>query len=134
MSSESSFDRIDHWMGKYYESMGRDDYFDENGIGKFKAFVDGESFEIDDIGDELEQEADCGYVDFVGDINDFPFSDEDKTKGINLKQEIIFRKILECYENTDEIRPIIMKRQQTKANFSDMDEDCVMIYAFPVSF
>eukprot|EP01084_Bolivina_argentea_P094043 169073_1 len=33
------FERVDKALGEYYFNCGRDDYYDNNGIGKFMAFV-----------------------------------------------------------------------------------------------
>lgn len=97
MSNAVGFSKIDYWMGKYYESMYRNDYFDENDTGKFKAFVVEQEFDEDDINDELEQGVDdCGYIDFV-DIDDFPFPQEYDQKEDDDKKKFIFDKIKECY-------------------------------------
>ena len=118
----SAFERIDFWMGSYYQKMGRNDYFDENGRGKFKAFVEDQDYDEEEVDEELKDD-DCGYIDFIEDVDEFPFNDKDKSKDTATKTQIIRDKIVECYENKDEIiksqreKPSIkIKQKQQKAN------------------
>lgn len=69
--------KIDARMAKYYEENGIDDYHDESGVGKFKAFCDANDVDDDTIRDDLEGPADQSIlVDFddafpvPGDINE----------------------------------------------------------------
>ena len=74
-------DVIDDGLALYYEDMGRDDYKNEDGIGKFKNYcIEGGFDEDDQIQYELEQPdpEDCGFTELdVSDdeeTNNFPFS------------------------------------------------------------
>lgn len=123
MSTLTGFDKIDHGMGQYYASKGNTDYFDENGIGKFKVYVTENDYPEDDIDEELEEGADgCGYVDFFGDdIDDFPFNDDDKEKDEDDKREIIFNKIKECYESKNISNA--SNRKNTASALQEINED-----------
>eukprot|EP01084_Bolivina_argentea_P058346 106555_1 len=76
MSSDSVIDRIDLGLKTYYEKLGRKDYVKEDGVGKFKFFVEECGFDDDSIEDELKQEPDeCTIVAFDWDDN-FPLKEE----------------------------------------------------------
>eukprot|EP01084_Bolivina_argentea_P131214 231631_1 len=52
-TEETTIDKIDHLVEKCYNVMLANDYFNENGIGKFKAFCIAEEFDTDCIPEEL---------------------------------------------------------------------------------
>eukprot|EP01084_Bolivina_argentea_P248456 415629_1 len=66
------FDKIDNLLAIHYKKCGRNDYFDENNQGKFRAFVDLNCFEEDTI--ELEVGSDIEPDDclFIGMDDNFP--------------------------------------------------------------
>ena len=63
------FKKIDALLAKYYQSLGRSDYYGENGNGQFLQFVinqelDDESLPIEDeLGIDCDPH-DCSYTDF----------------------------------------------------------------------
>eukprot|EP01084_Bolivina_argentea_P220695 373981_1 len=56
-STSDCVDKIDCLLAKYYIAMGRNNYFNNDGIGKFKLFCDenGEADVIDVLNPEEEQ-------------------------------------------------------------------------------
>eukprot|EP01084_Bolivina_argentea_P113619 202466_1 len=81
----SKVDKIDINLGKYYTKLGRKDYFNNDGIGKFKLFADESGFDDEGIEDELAQKYDeCTILEFD---EQFPFdspidNDDERTKEI----------------------------------------------------
>merc|ERR1712154_353365 len=62
----SVFERIDAGLAAHYESCGREDYVDEEGLGKFSEFCEINGFEDKDVDAQLGEEAtpdDCLMLD-----------------------------------------------------------------------
>eukprot|EP01084_Bolivina_argentea_P067553 123001_1 len=59
-----SFETIDSSLGQYYKAQGRDDYFNNYGIGKFLQYCHDNQFENDKITQELKDENDCLFLEF----------------------------------------------------------------------
>ncbi len=96
-------DQIDKSLGNYYEHTARTDYFNSQGIGKFKQFFTENQYEEDYIDDELESLDDCNLLDF--DDNNFPHS----RNGLNDKE-----KQQEIYDIIKLIREYHSNKQDNK--------------------
>ncbi len=79
-SNMPTFTNIDNQLGIYYKYLCKDDYFDDEGKGKFLQFVEEQECNDDDgdIKDELEDgnEDDCQYCDFDEDFPLLPGTNE----------------------------------------------------------
>eukprot|EP01084_Bolivina_argentea_P046573 85773_1 len=79
------FKRIDHGLRLYYEMMGRTDYKNDNGIGKFMEYVEENDLQEDEIDEEFNGEAEnCTYTDFD---DNFPFKKETKDNNKDEKDD-----------------------------------------------
>eukprot|EP01084_Bolivina_argentea_P162845 283353_1 len=98
----NEFQKIDSRLKLYYESVGRNDYVDANGIGKFLQFSIDNGFNEEDINDELnvDDPADCMYIEFD---DNFPLSQD--INGEAEQQNEILKIIKNCYENNVEFIP-----------------------------
>eukprot|EP01084_Bolivina_argentea_P105478 188884_1 len=93
---DSPFERIDDALGQYYKNCGRDDYYDANGTGKFKKFVNENEFHENNIALELGDRVSVNDCCFVEMDDDFPFAkEESKTNSEELK---IFKVLKHCYK------------------------------------
>eukprot|EP01084_Bolivina_argentea_P054990 100835_1 len=74
-------DRIDRGLEQYYQSMGRNDYRNSEGIGLFQRFIEANGFEDEDILNELQTtHSQNMLVDInVYDEYNFPFTTEFKS-------------------------------------------------------
>eukprot|EP00486_Rosalina_sp_Unknown_P004023 CAMPEP_0201577498 /NCGR_PEP_ID=MMETSP0190_2-20130828/23921_1 /ASSEMBLY_ACC=CAM_ASM_000263 /TAXON_ID=37353 /ORGANISM="Rosalina sp." /LENGTH=179 /DNA_ID=CAMNT_0048009601 /DNA_START=33 /DNA_END=572 /DNA_ORIENTATION=+ len=73
-----AFVKIDHALAKYYQTCGRDDYLDKNGMGKLLRYVIENGFITDELSINLELGDNClpngcSYLRFDG--NKFPIPD-----------------------------------------------------------
>ena len=87
---------IDKALGIYYYQQSRNDYFYDNGFGKFFSYCQNEGFDDEDIIEELSDGTakDCGFLDFD---NNFPFN----TTNINDEESKyleIFTVLQNCYK------------------------------------
>eukprot|EP01084_Bolivina_argentea_P236583 397759_1 len=94
--TDSFIAKIDKELENYYKLLGRDNYIDDDGIGKFIAFTQDNGFESDDIREELEVEdpEDSMLIDFD---DNFPFIESFKPKDQKETAKAmitIFRKIV----------------------------------------
>eukprot|EP01084_Bolivina_argentea_P297050 511688_1 len=85
MAYQASVDGINEALQKYYLTMGRNDYINDDGDGKFKQYADDNGFEDADIKVELEADpTDCLLVEFD---QDFPLANDiqgdDRLKAIH---------------------------------------------------
>eukprot|EP01084_Bolivina_argentea_P290950 499948_1 len=90
------FKKLDDALKLYYENVGRTDYVNNDGIGKFLQFATDNGLEEDDIDDELGEfvdAADCIYIDFD---DDFPF--ESNFDDENKRKEAMFKILQNCYK------------------------------------
>eukprot|EP01084_Bolivina_argentea_P264917 448913_1 len=94
---QNAFDKLNKALGNYYKSQGDNTYYSEpTPEGKFIAYCEENGFELEDIDDELTNDAaDCIYCDFD---EDFPFDKTIKPTTEDEKLEEIFRIIKDCYE------------------------------------
>eukprot|EP01084_Bolivina_argentea_P082990 150257_1 len=83
-----SIKKIDAGLASYYKTHGRDDYFNDDNIGKFEASCEENGFGEEDIADELETSAEeCMLLDF-----------DDNFPGVkNNNLEAIFAVIKKCH-------------------------------------
>lgn len=82
-----AFVNIDRQLKQYYESLGRSDYVNDDGVGKFLAHCIKEDHDADNIDNELGQyAADCMYFPFD---DDFPFDDEHKDADDGVKLQFM---------------------------------------------
>eukprot|EP01083_Nonionella_stella_P060185 157301_1 len=88
--------QIDEGLSRYYASLGRNDYFNDEGIGKFTEFCELHGFEDDGVEDELEEMEGCLYLGFD---NDFPYNDEYQQKDDHEKQAFMFEIFKKLHEN-----------------------------------
>eukprot|EP01084_Bolivina_argentea_P005132 9699_1 len=90
----SKFEKIDKGLKIYYKRLGRNDYKNNEDVGKFLEYCNENGLEEVDIDDELNGDPlDCIYLEFD---EDFPFEqeyDEDTQK------QKIFEIIKQCYEH-----------------------------------
>ena len=85
----SNFNQLDSAMNRYYISVGRIDYFDDDNNGKLSSFCNLNGIDLDDIADELKYDPlDCLLVDFD---ETFPFH---STHSIQTKNAKIMAKIM----------------------------------------
>eukprot|EP01084_Bolivina_argentea_P070046 127419_1 len=104
----SAFHKIDKGLKTYYEYLRRNDYENEEGVGKFLLFCDDNECDPDDINDELNGDAaDCIYIDFD---ETFPFPNNMKLEEDGAKKNEIFTIIKQCYNYGI---PDIMKKNQS---------------------
>merc|ERR1719295_314208 len=60
--------RVDKAIGRYYSSMGADNYFDASGKGKFAQWCGDNGFEDEGVCEEIEESpTNCMLVDFAKD-------------------------------------------------------------------
>eukprot|EP01084_Bolivina_argentea_P033856 62603_1 len=89
------FSRIDHGLSEYYQSLGRTDYFNQNGIGKFSEFIQENGFENEDVDEEFHLDLnDCCLIEFD---DNFPFDDQLKHKDQQTKDEFVFKLLIQYY-------------------------------------
>lgn len=96
---QSLFEKIDKALGGYYKSFGKNNYSNEDGIGKFLEFCEVNDFQEEDIDEELGHDAaaeDCLYLESV--MDSFPFKNEMKNE--NEKQNFIFNKLKQFYNES----------------------------------
>eukprot|EP01084_Bolivina_argentea_P282134 482888_1 len=107
----SAFNRIDKALAIYYTNHGRKDYYDENGDGKFIAFVHENDFDenaIDlELGDNVNPN-DCLYLSMD---NGFPLIDETQ------RSQQIFEILTHCYVNG---MPPYNKMKQNALTINDL--------------
>eukprot|EP01084_Bolivina_argentea_P120585 213765_1 len=90
--SSSAFNKIDNALKIYYNSVGRKNYMNSEGVGKFLAYCIENGLEEEDINDEFNGDpSDCIYVSFD---EHFPLNENEPDD-----QEKIFKIIKYCYEN-----------------------------------
>ena len=92
--SDALIDQMDKCLSRYYKQLNRKDYFNEQGIGKFKEYCDVNSFE--DIPDEMEVQLDENMlIDFD---DEFPFQNNIEPEN---KQEAIYEILNKCMNDPD---------------------------------
>ena len=95
----AGFESMDKALGRYYESLGRNDYFNSDGIGKFLDFCYREDFQEDEIDDELAEMEECSYLEFD---DNFPF--KSSLKDEYEKQMYILNILKKCYNDPNAFR------------------------------
>eukprot|EP01084_Bolivina_argentea_P112786 201125_1 len=90
----TEFKKIDAGLNIYYQSFGRNDYVNSDGVGKFLQFCIENELEEDDIDDELNpaDPSESIYIEFD---DNFPIRDEIKDE--TEKQTEILKVIKHCY-------------------------------------
>eukprot|EP01083_Nonionella_stella_P152364 488298_1 len=72
--------KIDDALEKYYIAMGRTDYKNEDGTGKFYEWMEENGYDDEDIEEQLNEDYDLDYDD-----PDFPLSDDIKDDSDRIK-------------------------------------------------
>eukprot|EP01084_Bolivina_argentea_P235586 396395_1 len=69
-AAKTLIDKIDEGLEQYYIHFNRNDYKDEEGIGKFKAYAEEEGFDDNGVQDDLNQTDpdECMVIDFDADF------------------------------------------------------------------
>ena len=74
-AKNKGFERIDFGLNLYYEMMGKTDYKDQDGVGKFMRYVEENDLQPDEIDEEINTDyQNCTYIEFD---DDFPFKKVD---------------------------------------------------------
>eukprot|EP01084_Bolivina_argentea_P120584 213764_1 len=104
----NEFKKIDNALKIYYDSFGRNDYANSEGIGKFLEYCIENGLEEEDINEEFNGDpSECAYIIFD---EDFPLNDTESDD-----EEIqIFKIIKYCHENG--IPPAIKKNTDSILN------------------
>jgi len=87
--------KMDDSLAAYYEDMGRKDYYNEDGRGKFMEFTEMNGFDEDQMEEQLGHNVEameCLYIDMDG---DFPLKKKYKTT--EERNEAIFHVLQDCY-------------------------------------
>lgn len=92
----SSLQKTCNALGVYYDSMGRNDYYDNSGTGLFTKWFEKEEMEIEDMEEELDDEnlEDCQYSEFD---DNFPLNPPIDDK--NVAKVKIIKIIQYCFKN-----------------------------------
>eukprot|EP01084_Bolivina_argentea_P290752 499526_1 len=99
MASLNGFKRINFALHLYYKQMGRTNYTNNDGKGKFIQFTEENELGEDEIDDELNKNAsNCAYVDFD---DEFPLETTEE-KDEKLDDDTVRQKIFDviniCYK------------------------------------
>eukprot|EP01083_Nonionella_stella_P186723 684395_1 len=92
----TSFKRIDDALAQHYANCGRNDYLDENGIGKFMRFVTTHAFDEDELGDEIDSD-ECLFVEMDPTFPLQSLAGDQITE--QLRNEEIVKILKHCYEH-----------------------------------
>eukprot|EP01083_Nonionella_stella_P276228 938448_1 len=92
----TSFKRIDDALAQHYANYGRNDYLDENGIGKFMRFVTTHAFDEDELGDEIDSD-ECLFVEMDPTFPLQSLAGDQITE--QLRNEEIVKILKHCYEH-----------------------------------
>eukprot|EP01084_Bolivina_argentea_P105473 188876_1 len=96
--NNSTFERIDNALAQYYKDCGRDDYYDENGNGKFIVFVHINQFNEKQIQLELSDDINTHDRSFIKMDSQFPLIYEPTNKNHNSRNDEIFNILKHCYK------------------------------------
>eukprot|EP01084_Bolivina_argentea_P082987 150248_1 len=106
-----SIQKIDAGLASYYKTHGRDDYFNDDNIGKFEASCEENGFGEEDIADELETSAEeCMLLDFD---DNFPGVKEGDL-------EAIFAIIKQCHSAGKEATFVEIKEKDATIQIEEM--------------
>eukprot|EP01084_Bolivina_argentea_P113375 202066_1 len=106
---KSKFKQLDQIIGLYYYSVGNNNYFDTNGMGKFLAFATAEGYVDAEIliDDEIGSKSSLKNTSFIYfDFEAFPFPDDidaylcnitDRDNSVKHREKAIFYIIQHCY-------------------------------------
>eukprot|EP01084_Bolivina_argentea_P314185 544180_1 len=115
----SKVQQIDKALGRYYQTLGADSYFNEDGIGIFQAWCDDNGFDDDAVNDEFnENPSECSIIDFD---ENFPLQNDttDETK----RAQQIIKIIQQCYNDPNAFTNKLTKIFPPISNtFFDIDE------------
>eukprot|EP01084_Bolivina_argentea_P314184 544177_1 len=114
----SKVQQIDKALGRYYKNLGVDNYFNEDGIGKFQAWCDDNGFDDEGVNDEFnENPSDCTIIDFD---ENFPL--RNKTNDETETAQQIINIIQQCYNDASAFSSKFTKIfPQMSKNFFDID-------------
>eukprot|EP01083_Nonionella_stella_P304348 1057158_1 len=98
--------QIDDALATYYESVGFHNYFDSNGIGKFRAFIEREAIDVDplSIEEELGTQSHADNTVYTEFDARFPFHDDIFRLMVNYnisQTNIIFYIVHFCYQRNE---------------------------------
>eukprot|EP01084_Bolivina_argentea_P106736 190938_1 len=101
-SKHGSVNKIDCLLAQYYISMGRNDYFDNDGIGKFKLFCDqNEEFNIiEELNYDSDESDDWVLFEFIDIDDQFPIP-RDTTTDREEQIKKILKHFYDITENTN---------------------------------
>lgn len=92
---ETAFSKLDDSLAAYYEDMGRDDYYDEDGKGKFIEFVEINGFDEDQMEDQLGHNVEAMECLYLEMDENFPLKNSYKTT--EQRNVAIFNVLQDCY-------------------------------------
>ncbi len=99
---ENIINKIDQRLGEYYNWLGKNDYFDREGNGKFKTWCEDNGFEkydINDVKEELQGKLkDCAFLDYD---SSFPLPTNYSYKNNDKERTVAMFEILKNIVNND---------------------------------
>eukprot|EP01084_Bolivina_argentea_P011452 21414_1 len=97
-SNHSIFTRIDIALGKHYKECGRNDYYDENGNGKFIKFANINKINENQIEAILCDDTISNYSLFIKIDAQFPLINESTITDHKSRHDEIFKIVKHCYK------------------------------------